>query len=157
MKRDKKGFTLIEMLIVVAIIGLLATVVIFAVARARKKAVATQMKAHVEEMMKAVEMASAEGETEVTVGTPGTGSLTGTSNSIVYVERVPSIPNDNCGYAIGDAGTCDAVPSGDFNTGDIDITDYEICAGGFENEDEIFLCKNGSCWCSEDGGCLATE
>jgi prepilin-type N-terminal cleavage/methylation domain-containing protein len=149
MKRDKKGFTLIEMLIVVAIIGLLATVVLFAVSRARKKAVASQMKAHVEEIMKALEMAATDGLVSVSVGSGLTmdNGETG-DDQIVYIQQVPNAPScDGCAYEIDTSDIADEAVT-------VDVSTYEIIATGFEGTD-TFTCTNGSCYCSINGGCLA--
>jgi len=56
-----KGFTLIEMLVVVLIIGILATIVVVSVAGGRKKALATKAKTAMTGLNDAIEMAASEG------------------------------------------------------------------------------------------------
>ncbi|MEA3273188.1 MAG: type II secretion system protein [Patescibacteria group bacterium] len=161
--KSKKGFTLIEMLIVVAIIGLLATVVLFAVARARKKAVATQMRAHMVEIMKGIEMSATDGVITVDViagGSIDSSSNTNISPTVTYVKHVPSKPNADISYVIGGSGACDTLSNPatgagtDFNGSGISTAEYEVCSSGFANG--FFKCVGGSCWCSVDGGCLTT-
>ncbi len=53
MKQTQKGFTLVELLVAISIIGLLASVVLSAVNGARKKAVASQINSTAEEFRKA--------------------------------------------------------------------------------------------------------
>ena len=161
--KSKRGFTLIEMLIVVAIIGLLATVVLFAVARARKKAVATQMEAHMVEIMKGIEMAATDGITEISVigdGSMTNGEAVGSDAEVIYVRHIPTRPNDECGYFIGEEGDCDSIPSADSDFNDsVGTADYAVCASGFDQTtgvSEYFMCEGGSCWCTVAGGCLAT-
>ncbi|MBU2025492.1 type II secretion system GspH family protein [Patescibacteria group bacterium] len=142
--KKQKGFTLIEMLIVVAIIGLLATIVLLAVTRARKKSMATQMKAHMEEMMKGMEMAGADGCPTVSAyGFTGTSSLTctppGASGAVTYVSRIPAPPQ-------GCAGCTYTATSG------TNTASYSFQAAGFENS-QTFTCTGGACFCSVDGGC----
>jgi type II secretory pathway pseudopilin PulG len=125
------------MLIVVAIIGLLATIVLFAVSRARKKAVASQMKAHIEEIMKGLEMAATDGVTSIDI-VAGNSMVSG---GITYIQKVPSAPScTGCSYT-------------GLGTG-VDTSSYSIGATGFEGAD-TFTCTNGSCYCSTNGGCLA--
>jgi prepilin-type N-terminal cleavage/methylation domain-containing protein len=146
-KAKKRGFTLIEMLIVVAIIGLLATIVLFAVSRARKKALATKMKADMEMVMKALEMAASDGC--ASVDTYGFGTDTslqctppGRSDEEIYIERVPGEPAmcPNCDYSESTERTS--------------TVNYYLKATGFSKGE--FECKNGICYCtiSDSDGCV---
>jgi len=146
-KAKKRGFTLIEMLIVVAIIGLLATIVLFAVARARKKAVATKMKTDMETIMKALEMAASDGCASVDPYDFGTGTSlqcipSGQSDIEIYLERVPGKPDicSSCSY--------------DESTERTSTVNYYLKATGFSKGE--FECKNGICYCtiSDSDGCV---
>jgi prepilin-type N-terminal cleavage/methylation domain-containing protein len=68
-KRNEEGFTLIELLIVIIVLGILAAIVVFAVAGTKKDAVASTCKTDV----KSIEL-SAE---SVVAKKPGTTALTG--------------------------------------------------------------------------------
>ncbi len=57
--RDRRGFTLIELLLVTVILGLLATIASPYFARARDRAIATQIKADVRHLMQGLEVYSA--------------------------------------------------------------------------------------------------
>ena len=158
--KGKKGFTLIEMLIVVAIIGLLAMIVLFAVARARRKSVAAKMMADMESVMKGVEMAASDGCSEITIDFgEGDNPLacdpdgTGPIGEQVYIKRIPKTPSmcGSCNYEVTDAGGGGAA---------ISTSSYILTATGFVDSDE-FECSEGSCYCNNSssgiGSCLAVE
>jgi len=54
--KNKKGFTLIEMLVVIGIIGLLSTVLLVSVSRIRKNSIDTRRKANLENVRGATSM-----------------------------------------------------------------------------------------------------
>lgn len=54
--KNKKGFTLIEMLVVISIIGLLTTMIIISVGRVRKNSIDTRRKANLENVRGAITM-----------------------------------------------------------------------------------------------------
>lgn len=83
MKNNRKGFTLIEMLVVVAIIGLLSSVVVVGVGGAREKARDTKRIADVRQIQTYL-------ETEYNVGYPV---------SIRDVSSLPKDPSTGSSYA----------------------------------------------------------
>ena len=160
--KNKKGFTLIELLIVVAIIGLLATIVLVAVTRARKKARASQAKAHIEELMKAVEMAASDNCTALTINSSGQAYCSNDS-SLVYIEKLANAPR-GCTYIVstnvsgtGDANVVDA--NGSYSARNVYTSAYRVRTSTdcFTTSGEYFYCKNGSCSCSNTTGCLTTR
>lgn len=62
---NTKGFTLIEILVVIAIIGVLVTVVVASIYTARQKARVTKMKQEVAQIVRSVEIAKTAGYTNL--------------------------------------------------------------------------------------------
>jgi len=56
MKKDKKGFTLIEMIVVIAIVGILSTMLLTSVTRIRKNSIDTRRKSNLENVRGAINM-----------------------------------------------------------------------------------------------------
>ncbi|MBD3244570.1 MAG: prepilin-type N-terminal cleavage/methylation domain-containing protein [Candidatus Moranbacteria bacterium] len=160
-QKKQKGFTLIEMMIVVAIIGLLATIVIVVVAGARKKANATTAKAHMAQISKALDLYVANGcDTTQLVHLQYGISIKGdtTCGGEVFMQKIPSPPAGSIKYYKCDADT--RLKGGPFNATTerkVNAAHYCIMAEGFE--EGAFKCVNGSCFCTEPGqtGCVESK
>ncbi len=109
----KKGFTLVEIMFVVAIIGLLAVLSIPAILNAREKAAAQTMKAHIAEVEKAKSMLILpalvyEGGKSISPGTSfGEGDYT-EENLVACIHMIDSLTDmavDGKYLTPGDIGT----------------------------------------------------
>jgi len=157
--KKKKGFTLIEMLIVVAIIGILATIVIFSVVGIRQKAAATKAKADMSELKKSMEMASIEGCTSLSLTVTGSGAIVNCVEPIAksyatiqvapssgtYTLTIPGASNSPMSSSSGaawSAGITSASPS----------AAYTFVSSGFDNTSS-YTCAPSGCYCSSATGC----
>ena len=95
MKLNKKGFTLVEIMIVVAIIGLLAAIAIPNFVKARQTAQQNACIANLKQIEGAKQIWALDGGS----GTPTWGDLVDT-----YIKRQPSCPAGG-DYTIGDLDT----------------------------------------------------
>lgn len=81
--KRNEGFTLVELVIVIAIIGLLVAIAVPRMADARKKAAIATHNANVRTLESAANMALAE---------KGIGNVTGKNDVLPYVQEWPKIP-----------------------------------------------------------------
>lgn len=170
--KNKKGFTLIEMLVVIVVIGILATIVLVSVSSGRKKAQATKAKTDMVELSKAFEMAASAGCRKVSFDTTnapnGELSCIPAGATLATVYATISTPPPGVTYTIQLAGG-PAVNSGSgWDASVIDSTingGYSFRSTGFVTADETFSCNDGSisgqprsgCFCSVPDGCSSTQ
>jgi len=161
MKRKTNGFTLIEMLIVVAIIGIIATIALISVTRARKRAVATKGKAAMVEMVKGMEMAASEGCRYVDF-TKGSGeAVLGCNGTTVSYATVPGAPG-GLSYAVNVDGS-EVTSSGETGEWSGSIVKkstsgtYIFTVSGFENAESFTCTEAAGCKCTIADGCKVTQ
>lgn len=149
MRLKQKAFTLVEMLVVVAIIGILTTIVVVSVAGGRKKALATKAKADMIELQKGFEMAASEGCRTIKFDTAAAtgGSLTcasGTGSGKIYANIKSAPQGITYSVKIGtttvtmvaDAAWSANIAAATINSG------YTFSAAGFSTG--TFSCNDGS-------------
>ena len=153
--RISQAFTLIEMLIVIAIIGVLAAVLIFAVSGARGKANAARAKADMLQIKSAVEKASdVDGCIRFHLTTSGNAATVRcVSNSTdygtiqvpssgSYILTVGTCVQTGSGTAWTASGTCDA-------TNGVTLSTYSFQTAGFSGDaNNKYTCSSAGWLCS---------
>jgi len=163
--QKSRGFTLIEMLVVIVVIGILATIVLVSVSSGRKKAQATKAKTDMVELSKAFEMAASAGCRNVNFTAAGEFQCT-PSGGVLTTFATISTPPPGVTYQIQlSAGTSthagvswSGASTGTTNGG------YSFRSTGFTNA-QTFSCNDGTivgqtrtgCYCSVNDGCTTTQ
>ena len=166
LNKKRRAFTLIEMLIVIAIIGILATIVVFAIFGTRQKASATRAKADMAQLKNTLDMASVEGCTLLSVTPSGNGAVVSCTAPPNAAKNYITIQTPNSGgdynLTIGAApnnsircnATSDACTwSGSIMGKNPSAGGYVFTAGGFNNGTENYTCTSGGCNCDTANGC----
>jgi general secretion pathway protein G len=119
----KKGFTLVELLIVVAIIGILSTLLMANFIGVRQRARDAQRKADLRQIQSALELYRSDlGSYPASLSSCG-GSLTGGSPPSTYMQKIPCDPSGSTYYNSGNyyytsGGTSYSLGSCEENTAD---------------------------------------
>jgi prepilin-type N-terminal cleavage/methylation domain-containing protein len=150
MKQKKSGFTLMEMLIVIAVIGILAAIVIFAVSGTRQKAAATRAIADMTNLKQAAEMAAVEGCTSYHIETVGGSSALACAaptakNYATYT--APAGATYDVDLDTGVAGSTQGATS--------TSQPYSFTARGFNTSTATYTCVSSGCYCSSAGSCTS--
>lgn len=146
-KRDK-GFTLIEMLIVIAIIGILAAIIVFAISGSRQKTTATRAIADMTNLKEAAELAAVEGCTSYQINALGGSSVLACTaptakNYATYTAPAGATYLIDLDTAVAGTTTSATSPS----------QPYSFTAQGFNNSTATYTCTNAGCYCSAAGQC----
>ena len=147
MNKNKKqnnlgGFTLVELLAVIAIIGILSTVTLVSVGNVKSKAYAAKTKIEINQLMKGIELAYDDG----CIGSvPLIGSIPSKSSQCsnnVYIAKIPNAPAQGWSYHFY---------SKNCKNSEAKYNDYCLIARGFASGDE-YQCFDGHCYCIDKGG-----
>ena len=102
----KLGFTLIEMLVVIAILGLLATVGLGSFQSSQMKSRDTQRKNDLNQIQKALELYyNDNGKYPLTADFPGAGGSWQDANGTIYMKLVPADPKYSVYFYLSNDGT----------------------------------------------------
>lgn len=112
MKQNKKGFTLIEMLIVVAIIGLLASVVVLGLGGARERSRDAKRAADIKQIQNGLEAAYSNPTGYPTDPSAIAGVTMQGPSGDAYVYEVIAAGGVNTGYKLGACGETTAFTAG---------------------------------------------
>jgi len=107
--KKHKGFTLVELLIVVGIIGILATLLMANFIGVRQRARDAQRKSDLRQIQSALEIyrsdISTYPATIYAASCPTSGSLSGGSPANTYMSKVPCDPSSNANYTYTQTGS----------------------------------------------------
>lgn len=151
-QKIKKGFTLIEMLVVIAIVGILATLIIFSVSGARQKAAAAKAKADMAQLKNTVEKASgADGCSSFIFKTSGNAATVSCVNNSIDYATVQAPPSGNYVLMIGSCSISNTSASAwgspsNCGTG-VAPTSYSFQTTGLSG-DSTYTCTMAGCSCS---------
>lgn len=130
----KEAFTLIEMLIVIAIIGILSAVILISVQGARSKAAVARSVADMTNMRNSIEAAAAEGCTAYTVNSSGVACTAPTAKTYARLNAAPSGVTYTISFTSASNYTMTAKLQGSGN--------------GTSTGTDTYVCDTGGCKCT---------
>jgi len=137
-----------EMLIVIAVIGILAAIVIYAVSGTRQKAAATRSIADMANLKQAAELAAAEGCTSYQINVIGGSSVIACTAPTAKDYATYSAPT-GATYVID----LDTTVAGTTTTATAPGQPYSFVAQGFNGGTATYTCASSGCYCSSAGLC----
>jgi type IV pilus assembly protein PilA len=133
-KEKDAGFTLVELLVVMIIIGILAAIAIPVFLNQRKKAVDTSIKSDLRSVATSVETAFVDSQAYPTQ-TAWTLAGTSSSQTGVVVPEARTTPNNKIEYKVVTGGFCLRGSSANATTGLSSFYFYESPSGGLQAGD----------------------
>lgn len=162
---------MIEMLVVIVIIGILASLIIVNVAGGRRKALATKAKADVEQVYKVLNSMASEGCLTVSVAATS-GNITCANPTSTKIHAVIPEPPNGMTYTVSIGAATNLATNFSTTAATTGFTGASLsgaggirvqASGGFNPSAENFTCSDGGttaprpgCYCSVEGGCNDT-
>lgn len=125
--KKKKGFTLVELLIVISIVAILSAVVMSNFTLARQKGRDARRKADIQSIQSALELYRSDiGSYPVTAALASCGNSaslpgTGTYSGVIYMRKIPCGPDGTTPYTYVQSGTTYTITTTLENTKDPDL------------------------------------
>ncbi|WP_313232368.1 type II secretion system protein [Tissierella praeacuta] len=120
-KKTKKGFTLVELVVVIAILGILAAIAVPKLGKSRVNAAIAAHNANVRTLESAATMAIADGATDVTWNGTASSNETDVTAWENYVQEWPNLSSQLKGKKV--------IFEGETTAKDIGIDKYEVVIG----------------------------
>ncbi|MBM3255919.1 MAG: type II secretion system protein [Candidatus Moranbacteria bacterium] len=102
-KNKNRGFTLIEMIVVIGVIGLLTTMILVSVGRIRKNSIDTRRKSNIENVRGAITMYYAAKSAWPSISSGWSGLITDLSDGGYISDNIPA---DEDGDGVNDYSVC---------------------------------------------------